>query len=150
MVPRIRRLEPADALVAQQVVGRFHGRAISVDYLRRYLANPSNVLLVAEMGGELAGFLCAHRIDRLNREESQFFIYEIEVGEGFRRRGIGSALLGAVLEVARQEGIDAFVFTNHSNQSAVRFYQSMGGIVKNGDDLLLVYLNGGSRDQPHD
>jgi ribosomal protein S18 acetylase RimI-like enzyme len=139
MEPLIRRLQPADAMVAQQLVADFHGHDLPVDYLRRYLGNAANSLFVAEEDGELAGFIAAHRLDRLNRQESHLFIYDIEVREDFRRRGIGRALLNAVLEMARRDKVEAFVVTNRSNHSAVRFYESTGGIVKNGDDLLFVF-----------
>src|SRR4051794_10515785 len=139
MAVQIRRLSSEQASVARSLVDRFHGRDVSVEYLARYLSNPSNYLFVADADGEPVGFLSAHRIDRLNRMETQFFIYEIEVVEAYRRRGIGRQLMGEVLQMARQEGIEAFVFTNHSNAGAVHFYKSLGGIIENGDELMFEY-----------
>jgi len=139
MTALIRRLTPADAHIAQRIVARFHRGDVPVAYLGRYLANPTNYLFVAELDGAVVGFLTAHRLDRLNREATQFFIYEIEVDEEFRRQGIGSGLLRAVLESARIEGAEVFVLTNESNRPAVRFYESLGGMVETGDDLLFVY-----------
>ena len=61
------------------------------------------------------------------------------MAEEFRRKGIGTALIGFILDVARQEGIETFVFTNHANEGAVAFYEHTGGVIENGDDLLFVY-----------
>ncbi len=135
----IRRLTSADAPVAQLVVARFHRSAVSAAYLDRYLANPSNHLLVAELDGQVVGFLSARRLDRLHRETTQFFIDEIEVDEAYRRRGIGAQLVGAVLDLARVDGIEVFVLTNEANRPAVRLYENLGGLVENGDDLRFIF-----------
>ena len=65
--------------------------------------------------------------------------YEVEVAPEFQRQGIGSALIDHILAIARRDGIETFVFTNHSNKAGVEFYKSTGGIIENGDDLLFVY-----------
>jgi ribosomal protein S18 acetylase RimI-like enzyme len=135
----VRRLTPADASLARQVTAVFHGRDIPADYLRHYLTNPNNYLFVAEVDGELTGFLTAHRLDRFNRTETQLFIYEIETLEPFRRRGVGSALMNQILEMSRTEKIEAFVFTNHSNTVAVQFYKSLGGLIESGDELMFEF-----------
>lgn len=135
----IRRLTGTDAPVAQKLVCQFHDRELSVRHLEKTLADPVNYLVIAEVNDRLAGFLFAHRIDHLSRAGSQIFIYEIEVEPEFRRKGIGTALIDFILDVAQRDGIEAFVFTNHSNKGAVEFYKSTGGVVENGDDLLFVY-----------
>ena len=62
------------------------------------------------------------------------------VDERHRRLGIGSKLVSMALEYVRSNGWkEAFVFTNHSNPVAVEFYESVGGRIENGDDLLLVF-----------
>jgi ribosomal protein S18 acetylase RimI-like enzyme len=139
MATVLRRLTPDDAPIARQVVALFHGRDIPIEYHERYLANPANYLYIADVDNALAGFLSAHRLDRLNRVETQFFIYEIEVAEEFRRRGIGSALMQCVLKMSMEERLEAFVFTNHSNQAAVQFYRGLGGVIENGDELMFEF-----------
>ena len=97
------------------------------------------MLLVAEAPDGVVGFLYAHWIDRLYNESTQLFIYEVEVDEAHRRSGVGTSLLAAALAHAQQRGARAFVFTNHSNRAAMRLYEKVGGLVKNGDDLLFVF-----------
>ena len=135
----IRTLTPRDVGVARDLVHRFHSATLSDHHLESVLANPSNLLLVAEHSDRVIGFLYAHWIDRLPVEASQLFIYEVEVTRENRRTGIASSLLSTALAHARQRGARTFVFTNHSNPAAVRLYQRAGGIVKNGDDLLFIF-----------
>jgi ribosomal protein S18 acetylase RimI-like enzyme len=97
------------------------------------------VPLVAELAAQVVGFAYAHWLDRLARESQHLFVYEIEVDARHRRKGIGRALMNAILAEAGSKQADVFVFTNHSNAGAVSFYESMGGVAKNGDDLLFVY-----------
>ena len=48
--------------------------------------------------------------------------------------------MARIREIARRERkMSAFVFTNHSNQAAVAFYESTGARAANGDDLMFVY-----------
>jgi ribosomal protein S18 acetylase RimI-like enzyme len=136
---KIRQLRPADAPVAASLVRQFRGDQIAVPYLERLLQNPANFLIVAETDGALLGFLFAHCIDRLHREETHYFIYELEVAPNRRRQGIGTALVRYLRNVAEREGVEAFVLTNHSNRAAVSFYQATGARIENGDDLLFVY-----------
>lgn len=139
---RLRKLGPDDSRDARRVVRRFHGSVVSSEHLASLLADPANVLVVAEHDGELAGFAWAHWLGRLRVERRHLFVYEIEVAEGHRRRGIGRRLMTSLLAEARAERADAFVLTNRSNPGAVRFYTELGGTVKNGDDLLFVFRDG--------
>jgi ribosomal protein S18 acetylase RimI-like enzyme len=137
---RIRRLDFRDAAVAVRTVQAFAARDVSPQHMERFLSNPANYLVVAEVNEELVGFLLAYALDRLKEDSHKMFIYEIEVAEGYRRQGIGSALISFVRDIVREEKmLSAFVFTNHSNEPAVEFYKHTGGKIENGDDLLFVY-----------
>ena len=136
----IRRLESNDTQLAAGLVKQFAAKAVSPEYLSKFLANPANYLVIAEVEGRLAGFLLAHALQRLKQESHKMFIYEIDVAEEFRRRKVGTALIGHVREIVRREKMmNAFVFTSYSNPGAVAFYQSTGGRIENGDDLMFVY-----------
>jgi aminoglycoside 3-N-acetyltransferase I len=136
----VKRLEPRHASLAADVAKSFAARAASLEYLERFLANPANYLIAAHVEGELAGFLLAYALERLNEESHKMFIYEVEVAEGHRRKGVGTALINFVRDIVRREKmVSAFLFTNYSNEGAVAFYKSTGAAVENGDDLLFVY-----------
>jgi ribosomal protein S18 acetylase RimI-like enzyme len=136
----VRRLESKDAASAAELVKAFAAKDVSLKYLQKFLSNPANYLIVAEAENKVAGFLLAYRLERLKEESFKLFIYEIDISENFRRQGIGTALVEYARNVVREENmINAFVFTNYSNQGAVEFYKSTGGEIENGDDLMFVY-----------
>jgi ribosomal protein S18 acetylase RimI-like enzyme len=137
---KVRRLEANDAQTAVAVVTQFVGKSVAPEYLKEFLANPTNYLVVAEVDNQLAGFLLAHALPRLKQPSYKMFIYEIEVDRAHQRKGIGSALIQFISGIVRQQKmINGFVFTNHSNKGAVEFYKSTGGRIANGDDLMFVY-----------
>jgi aminoglycoside 3-N-acetyltransferase I len=138
----IRRLGEGDAAVAEVAVRTFKGPSHSADSPDAFLANPANFLLVAvaENGREPVGYLLAYRLQRPDRQAAQMFIYEIAVAEGFRRRGLASALLGEIRRLARAEGMfEAFVLTSRGNEAARSLYASTGAVVEDDDALLFVY-----------
>jgi len=136
----VKRLEPQHASLAADVVRHFAGKDLPLEYLEGFLANPANYLVVAHAEGQLAGFLLAYALERLKEESHKMFIYEIEVTEGYRRKGVGTTLINYVRDIVRRKKmVSVFVFTNHSNEGAVAFYKSTGAEVESGDDLLFVY-----------
>ena len=140
----IRQLGPQDAGAAELLVAKFHRHSVTDQYLAGLLTDARNLLLVAEDGDELVGFVWAHWLPRLKIERQQLFVYEIDVDQQYHRQGIGTMLMRAAISAAEAEGADAFVFTNRSNAKAVAFYKRLGGRIKNGDDLLFVYPAGAS------
>lgn len=135
-----RRLLPEDAETAVALVKQFAGMDVTGEYLKRFLENPLTYLIIAEVEGQMAGFLLAHALPRLKQESYKMFIYEIDVAEPFRRRGAGTALIRHIREIVEQQKMmNAFVFTGYSNTGAVEFYKQTGGKIENGDDLMFVY-----------
>jgi [ribosomal protein S18]-alanine N-acetyltransferase len=73
---------------------------------------------VAEENGRIAGFLVARTVAAGERE-----LLNLAVGRADRRRGVGQALVEALL--AGEEGV-VFLEVRESNQGARDFYKSMG------------------------
>ena len=92
------------------------------------LADPRTLLLVAFDGARPVGFALAHELPRRHGDRAKLFVYELDVAESHRRRGIASALLGRVAELAPERGIRAgFVLTEPDNGAANALYRSAGG-----------------------
>jgi aminoglycoside 3-N-acetyltransferase I len=92
------------------------------------LADPRTLMLVALEGERPIGFVLAHELPRRHGDRSSLFVYEVDVAEGHRRRGIGTALLARLGELARERGIRAgFVLTEPDNGPANALYRSAGG-----------------------
>jgi aminoglycoside 3-N-acetyltransferase I len=92
------------------------------------LADPRTLLLVAFDSEQPVGFVLAHELPRRHGDRAKLFVYEIDVAESHRRRGIASALLGRLAELARERGVRAgFVLTAPGNVAANALYDNAGG-----------------------
>jgi GNAT superfamily N-acetyltransferase len=92
------------------------------------LADPRTLMLVAFDSERPVGFVLAHELPRRHGIRAKLFVYEVDVAESHRRRGIGSALLARLAELARQRGIlVGFVLTEPDNGPANALYRSAGG-----------------------
>ena len=92
------------------------------------LADPRSLMLVAFDGDSPVGFVLAHDLPRRHGDRSELFVYEVDVAESHQRRGIGSALLARLAELAGEQGIwVGFVLTDEDNVPANALYRSTGG-----------------------
>ncbi len=92
------------------------------------LADPRTLLLVAFDRKRPVGFVLAHELPRRHGDLAKLFVYEVDVEETQRRRGIASALLARLAELARERGIrTGFVLTEPDNGPANALYRSAGG-----------------------
>ncbi len=79
---------------------------------------PPRVALVADADAQVRGFLVARRIER------EWEIENVVVAAEWRGRGLGSALLGAILELARGAGAQrVFLEVRESNLVARGLYE---------------------------
>jgi GNAT superfamily N-acetyltransferase len=92
------------------------------------LADPRTLFLVAFDGAEPVGLVLAHELPRRHGDRSKLFVYEVDVAESHHRRGVASALLARLAELARERGIGVgFVLTEPDNAAANALYASVGG-----------------------
>jgi len=108
--------------------------------VRAYLADSRNVFLIAYEGSEAIGFLRGTELGQLRSKRKQMFLYEIGVDENLRRRGVGTALIQALLRDCRDLGFaEVFVFTDPANEAAVRLYRGTGAVTETPADRMYVY-----------
>ena len=69
------------------------------------------------------------------------FLYEIAVGTGHRRRGIGKHLVQTLLDQCRAKDFEeVFVLTDHpANLAAHRLYRSAGGVTDTAGERMYVF-----------
>jgi ribosomal protein S18 acetylase RimI-like enzyme len=119
----IRRLAPGDEAVVRELA-TYDGPGDP----EGLLADPRTLLLVAFDRERPVGFVLAHELPRRHGDRSKLFVYEVDVAETHRRRGIASALLERLAELARERGIRVgFVLTEPDNVAANALYRSAGG-----------------------
>ena len=137
---RVRRLLPGDELAVLHAGYLFDEKMLDLPAVREYLADSRNMLLFAFEGSEALGFLRGTELLQLDSRRKQMFLYDIGVDEGYRRRGVGKALITALLRDCRERGFEeVFVFTDPANLPAVSLYQSTGAVTETPADRMFVY-----------
>jgi aminoglycoside 3-N-acetyltransferase I len=97
------------------------------DYLHRTLANQSNIALIATVDGELVGGLVAYVLDKLEQERSEIYIYDLAVAEDHRRRGVATALIRELRDIAARVGAWViYVQADYGDEPAIALYTKLG------------------------
>jgi aminoglycoside 3-N-acetyltransferase I len=85
--------------------------------------------VVAYDGGERVGTVFVHELPRLTRGRAMYLVYDVDVVDSHRRRGIATAMLERLAALARARGIEeGFVLTEPDNEAANRLYAKAGGV----------------------
>jgi GNAT superfamily N-acetyltransferase len=93
----------------------------------RIAQDPSTVLLVAELDGEVAGLAALHLQQLIERDDVGCSLTAMVVGERFRRRGVGARLTDAIEAEARARGCERIALnTAHRRADAHAFYEARG------------------------
>jgi len=92
------------------------------------LADKDQRLLVAEDGGRIVGSAHVMVLRHLGRSLSRSAVVEgVVVDAGYRRKGVGAALMRAAAEAAREAGCYKLALTsNAARPAAHRFYSRLG------------------------
>lgn len=98
----------------------------TIDRLRVLLGSADDAIFVAEIDGEVAGYVHAQHYELLYADP-MMNIMGIAVDSSRRRMGIGAALLERVEELARQEGCSGVrLVSGASRKGAHDFYRRCG------------------------
>jgi ribosomal-protein-alanine N-acetyltransferase len=97
------------------------GIAYGRDELRSYLRGGNSYCLLAELAGEVAGFILTERSGKLGH------IVTIDVLETNRRQGTGSLLLRAAEQEAASHGVNRiYLETATNNKAAIALWKKHG------------------------
>lgn len=133
----IRRLTPADLPLMRELNALF-GVAFedsetygaeppSDDYLRDLLGKDHITVLVAVAEGTVVGGLVAYDLEKFERARRETYLYDLAVDEAYRRRGVATALIGRLQEVAAERGAWViFVQADYVDPPAVALYEKLG------------------------
>lgn len=95
---------------------------------KRLLSDASNLIYVAEEGGDVIGFASGGR-ERAGEDGFSGELYAIYLLEAFKRRGHGRGLVRATVDGLRGLGIDdLIIWALTDNQAARAFYERLGGV----------------------
>lgn len=122
----VRRLAADDLDVVMSAAELFDDPPLS-DATRAFLESPGHHLLLAFEAGDPAGFVTGVEMTHPDKG-TEMFIYELGVREASRRRGIATALVDALAQIARDRGCyGMWVLTDDDNEAALRTYRRTGG-----------------------
>lgn len=105
--------------------------ALAASAVEDMLDNQFNVVFIAHVGAEPAGYAYAELISRAEtaqlRARQILYLHHISVRPAYRRRGVGSALVGSLRAAARELGaasltLDIWMF----NDDARAFFRRHG------------------------
>jgi aminoglycoside 3-N-acetyltransferase I len=97
------------------------------EYLGALLGNEHVVALVALVPEGLAGGLVAYELDKFERARREMYIYDLAVAERHRRRGMATALIERLREIAAERGAwVVYVQADHGDEPAIALYEKLG------------------------
>lgn len=106
-------------------------RRIDIRGMKERLTNENFHVIVANVENKVVGGLIAYRLRMFNRDESKIFLYEIDVEEDYRRKGIGSLLITELTKLSKSLNVKSiFICTDADNIAAQNLYEKMGGEVE--------------------
>ena len=124
---RIERLGPDDVDRVAAAEALFDD-PIDLATTRAFLADQGHHLLIAVEDGSPAGFVSGVELLHPDKLGPEMFLYELGVGELFRGRGIGRALVESLTALAWERGCyGMWVLTDEDNAAAMATYRAAGG-----------------------
>lgn len=132
----IEKFATGDESQAKVLLAAFKEHVLSADAMASFLASEGNYLVGAFIDGLPAGFAIAYWLERPDGKADMLFLYEIEVAETFRRRGVARRLIE---QMKRDASGKFFAVTQESNEPALRLYESCGGRRLHSDDVLFAF-----------
>jgi aminoglycoside 3-N-acetyltransferase I len=134
---KVHRLMPADVPLLRALNSLFE-RAFgepetygadppSDAYLRDLLGKEHVIALVALVGEQVTGGLVAYELDKFEQERREIYIYDLAVVEAHRRKGIATALIERLREIAAERGAWViYVQADYGDDPAIALYDKLG------------------------
>jgi aminoglycoside 3-N-acetyltransferase I len=96
-------------------------------YLQAQLGKQHVIVLTASIGDTVAGGLVAYELDKLEQARSEVYIYDLAVAENFRRRGVATALIRRLQDIAAERGAwVVYVQADYGDEPAIALYSGLG------------------------
>jgi ribosomal protein S18 acetylase RimI-like enzyme len=128
MEVELRRLGPGDAQVLDRVAAEVFDEPIRPERLAAYLAEPSYLMIVALVNGEVVGQVaCA--LHRHPDKPTELYVDEVGVTPALQGRGIARRMIEDAFAWGRELGCEeAWVGTEPDNAAAIALYRGFGQV----------------------
>jgi len=141
MIPEIRILRAGDEAVLDNVAADVFDDPIQAQAAREFLGDPRHHLAVAVADQVVVGFASGVHYVHPDKPNPEFWINEVGVSAAHQRRGLGKALMNALLAAAKTLGCrEAWVLTERDNAPAMRLYQTLGGEEDPQDTVMFTFF----------
>jgi ribosomal protein S18 acetylase RimI-like enzyme len=127
MAIKIEVLQPGDDKVLTNVAADVFDRPVDATLAKEFLEDARHHIAVAVDDGLVVGF--ASGVHYVHPDKPpELWINEVAVAPTHRRRGLGKAVLKALLNVGQAHNCTvAWVLTDRGNAAAMALYSSIGG-----------------------
>lgn len=134
-----RILDSSDQAILANVAPDVFDNALDPRLVREFLGDPRHHLAVAIAGGQVIGF--ASGVHYVHPDKpAELWINEVGVSADHQGRGVGKAVVRALLEHGRRLGCEqAWVLTDDTNTAAMRLYGSVGGRVEPVPSVMFTF-----------
>ena len=96
-------------------------------YLCSLLGKEHVIALVALVSGQVVGGLVAYELEKFERARSELYIYDLAVAEDYRRRGVATALIQQLRDIAASRGVWViYVQADYGDNAAIGLYEKLG------------------------
>ena len=137
---QIKLLGSTDAGILSNVAAEVFDDPIVDPSAEEFLADPRHRLVVALDDNVVVGFVSAVIYLHPDKPSPELWINEAGVAPTHQGRGIGKALLRAMLDEAKQSGCtEAWVLTERENTAAMGLYKSAGGLESRPDPTMFTF-----------
>lgn len=135
----IHLVSQANAAILDSVDEDVFDNQVQPELLNAFLANPSNILVVAVAEGQVVGM--ATGISYVHPDKPlALFINEVGVSSRFHRQGLGRKLVTGILKEGKERGCtEAWVATELDNEPARALYEATGGVPDEEHAVVYVY-----------
>ncbi|SPH24428.1 Ribosomal-protein-alanine acetyltransferase [Defluviimonas aquaemixtae] len=122
-----RLLGPDDLSLLTGVAEGLFDHPVKREQAAAFLDDPGHMIVLA-LAGKMAVGLASGTVLLHPDKEPAFFINEVGVRGGWRRRGIGRAMTERLTEAARERGCKGvWLSTEPANAPALALYRALGG-----------------------
>lgn len=137
----VKRLRRGDEELASEIVAKFWSKGRLNE---GFLSKDANFLIAAYVEDNLAGFLYAYELERVETDRPMMFLYSIDVLPEYQSQGVGKSLISELKKICRERNVTKmFVLTEEANTAAMRLYESTGGRRQSPDAVMFAYKEDG-------
>jgi ribosomal protein S18 acetylase RimI-like enzyme len=103
------------------------GRQPDDGYLSSLLSDWNFIALAAVEGESVLGGLAGYVLRKFEQCRSEFYIYDLAVARSHRRRGVATAMIRKLQDIAAERGIYViFVQADYGDDPAIALYSKLG------------------------